>query len=285
MKVFFGGVRGSMPCTGAGFQEFGGHTTCLLVTGHEGELLMFDTGSGVQVINPLLDGAERRHLLVLYTHLHLDHVLGLPNLAPLNDRTWRVDLAGSGRTGRDLATELAKIASPPLWPIPLGDMGARINFPVLPESVLETKGLPLQHGGLEIRGTRVPHPGGCLSWRVDEPATGNSLVFATDLEWSVASDEQRDDLVNLCRTPSPAQLLIMEGHFTDEELAQHAGWGHSSASQAQEVALQAGVKQLVITHHDPDKDDRRLTALENELRQEDPHVSLARQGQTLNLGT
>ncbi len=285
MKVFFGGVRGSMPCTGSGFQEFGGHTTCLLVTGREGELLMFDTGSGVQEINPLLDGAESRHLLVLYTHLHLDHVLGLPNLAPLNDRTWRVDLAGSGRTGRDLAAELAKITSPPLWPIPLGDMGARVNFPVLPESAFQMRGLPLVHGGLEIRGIRVPHPGGCLSWRLDEPATGNSLVFATDLEWSAASDQQQEDLINLCRTPSPAQLLIMEGHFTDEELAHHAGWGHSSTGQAQEVAVRAGVKRLVITHHDPDKDDRRLATLENEMRQENPHVSLARQGQTLNLGT
>lgn len=164
-------------------------------------------------------------------------------------------------------------------------MGARVNFPVLPESAFQMRGLPLVHGGLEIRGIRVPHPGSCLSWRLDEPATGNSLVFATDLEWSAASDQQQEDLINLCRTPSPAQLLIMEGHFTDEELAHHAGWGHSSTGQAQEVAVRAGVKRLVITHHDPDKDDRRLATLENEMRQENPHVSLARQGQTLNLGT
>lgn len=284
MKIFFGGVRGTAPCAAARFMEYGGHTTCLLVSGQQEELVMIDAGSGVQEVNHLLRSAEHRQLLVLLTHLHLDHILGLPTLAPLYDKSWRVDFAGAGRNPEDLAAGLAQIVSPPLWPIRLADMGARITFPEIPASAMAGTGSPLQLGGLEIRGTRVPHPDGCVSWRVDEPETKAAMVFATDLEWSAASEEQKQGLINLCRHPHPADLLVMEGHFTAEELPRHAGWGHSSADQALEVAAASGVGRLVITHHDPHKDDNRLGELEDEIRRRNTHATLARQGKTIILG-
>ena len=92
MKIFLGGVRGTTPRAAPRFTEFGGHTTCLLVTGAAGERLMLDAGSGVQEVNPLLREAGRHELLVLMTHLHLDHIMGLPTLGPLYDGDWHVEI-------------------------------------------------------------------------------------------------------------------------------------------------------------------------------------------------
>nr|MBC8424013.1 MBL fold metallo-hydrolase [bacterium] len=243
-----------------------------------GGLLMVDAGSGVQEVNGLLGEVAGRELLVLLTHRHLDHLLGLPTLTPLYDGTWRVEIAAVAREGAGLAEDLARIAAPPLWPIPLMEMGAEVELREIDADKLET-----QWGGLEITGAPVAHPDGCTAWRVDEPSTGAAFVLATDVEWSAGDAQQRERLIALCREPKPADLLIMDGQFTAEQLPQHSGWGHSSAAEAMEVARAAGVERLLVTHHAPENDDATLGRMEAELRRLSPGAALARQGDTIVL--
>ena len=278
MQIFLGGVRGTAPRAAPRFTEFGGHTTCLLVTGVTGELLMLDAGSGVQEVNGLLGEVASREVLVLLTHRHLDHLLGLPTLTPLYDGTWRVEIAAVARPGAALDEDLARIATPPLWPIPLMAMGAEIELREIDASKPET-----QWGGLEMRGAAVPHPDGCTAWRVDEPSTGAAFVLATDVEWAAGDESQREALVALCREPKPANLLIMDGQFTSEQLPRHSGWGHSSAAEGMEVARAAGVARLLVTHHAPENDDATLGRMEAELGRLSPGAALARQGDTIVL--
>lgn len=279
MKIFFGGVRGTAPRAAARFTRYGGHTTCLLVTGRQGELLLLDAGSGVQEANPLLLAAAGRELLVLLSHLHLDHIMGLPSLAPLYDGAWRVDIACGGRDVDELAAGLDRIATPPVWPVALKDMGARINLREIPAG-----GGHLTWGGLRVTGAAVPHPNGCHAWRVEEPASGTAFVFATDTEWSAAGGGPRRGLIDLCRRPAPADLLVMDGQFSAEELPRHAGWGHSSVDQCAEAAALTGVGRLLVTHHDPDHDDLRLEAMEKELAGLAVPAAFARQGETVTPG-
>ncbi len=283
MKIFFGGVRGTTPRAAPRFTEFGGHTTCLLVTGTAGEVLMLDAGSGVQEVNPLLHDVDTHELLVLLTHLHLDHLMGLPTLGPLYDADWHVEIIAADQRTTKLADDLSRITTPPLWPIPLSDMGAHIKMREVPVSELATGSEMLHWGGLEISGAAVPHPNGCVAWRVDEPSTGTAFVFATDTEWSAASEAQREGLLSLCRNPQPADLLIMDGQFTSEQLPQYSGWGHSSAAEGMEVAQTAGVKRLLVTHHAPDSNDDQLLAMETDLQRLSPDAALARQGETIVL--
>ncbi|MBU1676515.1 MBL fold metallo-hydrolase [bacterium] len=283
MKIFFGGVRGTAPRAAPRFTEFGGHTTCLLVTGETGELLMLDAGSGVQEVNLALRVAASRELLVLLTHLHLDHLMGLPTLAPLYDETWSVEIAAAGQRATPLAEDLARIMTPPLWPIPLAEMGAEISLREIPADGLAPGETALRWGGLEIAGAPVRHPDGCTAWRVDEPSTGAVFVFATDVEWASADEDQRERLIALCREPRPADLLIMDGQFTPGQLPQHSGWGHSSTAECMEVAEAAGVARLLITHHAPENDDDLLLRIETDLRRRSPGAALARQGETIVL--
>jgi len=283
MQIFLGGVRGTTPRAAPRFTEFGGHTTCLLCTGAAGELLMLDAGSGVQEVNPLLREADSRELLVLMTHLHLDHLMGLPTLGPLYESDWQVEIVAADQRTSTLSDDVARITTPPLWPIPLDQMGAHIKLREIPPAELKPGSRMLRWGGLEIAGTTVPHPNGCLAWRIDEPSTGTAFVFATDTEWSAADATQRENLVALCRDPQPADLLIMDGQFTAEQLPRFSGWGHSSPAEGIDVAQAAGVKRLLVTHHAPDSNDDQLLAMEADLRRLSPDAALARQGETIVL--
>ncbi|MCP4402357.1 MAG: hypothetical protein GY801_34255 [bacterium] len=77
--------------------------------------------------------------------------------------------------------------------------------------------------------------------------------------------------------------MIHEGQYTPEELPGYKGWGHSSWAQAVEVAEEAGVKQLVITHHDPGHNDTFLDKIEKQCRARFPNTVLAREKMELSI--
>ena len=280
MEILFGGVRGTTPRAESRFAIYGGHTTCLLVTGAGGERLMLDAGSGVHVANAALEAVSGLDLLVLFTHLHLDHILGLPLLTTLFDAEARVELASVSNDNEGPCRAFERLLDPPLWPIGLDALPATVTYSSVPPGKLTQTEPVLRQGNLEIRGCAVPHPNGCTGWRVDEPSTGASFVFATDMEWSAAGPKHREAFLATCRD---ADLLIMDGHFTAAELPDRTGWGHSSHDECVAVAQEAGVRRLLITHHAPDNDDVLLADLDRELNASWSGASLARQGDTVIL--
>ncbi len=280
MKILCGGVRGSIPCAEPNTTRYGGHTTCLLVTGQGGELVLLDAGSGVRTVadhlRPAAESAPALHILM--THLHLDHLLGLPMLPVLHDARWTVTITGFQPQVGSLQGALDRLLSPPLWPFSLADCAATVQVREL------TPADPLPAvGGLEIRGLPVPHPGRCTAWRIDESATGTSLVLATDMEWSAAAPRQRRAFLDFCRLPQPVDLLVMDGHFAPRELSGKTGWGHSSTDECLAVARDCGAARLLITHHAPDHDDDRLDAMADHVHGVWEHAGLARQGMEISL--
>ena len=119
------------------------------------------------------------------------------------------------------------------------------------------------------------HPGGAHGYRLE--VEGKAIVFCTDIEHGEFIDQS---VVNLARD---ADLLIHEAQYTPEELPKYRGWGYSSWQQAIEVAEQAGVKQLYLTHHDPDHDDVFLKEVELKCQQRFPNCYLAREGHEIYL--
>jgi len=236
--------------------------------------LLLDAGSGVQLASETVANDPQREIHVLFTHLHLDHVLGLPMLGLLYADSWNINLHAI--TG--LRSAVDQLVAPPFWPIKLDSMPSP---PQIHE--VDSGTLALRCGGLEIQGTDMPHPNGCTAWRIDDAAGDRALVFATDIEWSAATDRQRERFLDLCRTPRPADVLIMDGHFTAEELPQHQGWGHSSIEQGIEIARTTNIPQLKITHHAPENRDKRLLDIELSVQAAWHGVSLARQGEILDL--
>lgn len=270
MQIVLGGVRGSLPLAQPGFARYGGATTCALADNGAGGRVVFDAGSGLRTLQPLLSRpSPELPPLLLFTHYHLDHLIGLPPFVPLYDPAWRVVIAAPPREGVTAEQALRRLTAPPFWPAPFR---ARCEYVVLPEACGPE---PFRHGPFDVRWCAVHHANGCHAYRIDERASGASLVFATDLEWGASSEQERAALLKLCSEPGPADVLIMEGHDDTEG---HAGWGHSTWQEAVQVARQTGARRLVITHLAPDDGDAVLAERDRRIGAALPGARLGRQG-------
>lgn len=279
MRIVMGGVRGTAPASRAGFLAYGGATTSVLVEDGRGARVVIDAGTGLRALQPRLADADGRDpVLMLFTHYHLDHLLGLPAFAPLYRPDWRVAFAAPAREGVTAQDALARLMAKPFWPVAFR---AQQTFAVLPD---EPGAAPLRRGSLEIRWCAVHHANGCHAYRIDRPETGASVVFATDLEWRASDDAERARLLALCREPRPAGLLIMDGQYDAGEAARFAGWGHSTWQDAAEVARAAGVRRLMVTHHAPENDDAALAQREAALARVLPDACFARDGMECVVG-
>ena len=235
MKVFLGGARGSLPVAGPGTARYGGDTFSLLVEGQDGAQVLIDAGSGVRHLKSRLKAGGT----LFFTHTHLDHLVGLPLLAAVWPK--RLVLPQGG-----LADVLARVFSPPVWPVKLP--AAEFLAPTEPQEV----------GGLKVGWQAVAHPDGCVAYRVDEPATGACLVVATDVEWAAMTPRAQDAFALFARG---ADLLVFDAHFRPEEYAAHKGWGHSTWADAAEAARRCGAQKLWLMHHAPDRTDEEIDAL------------------------
>ena len=235
MKVFLGGARGSIPVSGADRARYGGDTFALLIEGRDGGQMLVDAGSGVRrLLDRIRPGGT-----VFFTHTHLDHLIGIPMLATC--RPARMILPRG-----DLGKTLARVFTPPVWPVKL------------PGSDFTVPTAPVEIGGLKASWQPVAHPDGCVSYRVDEPATGASVVVATDTEWQMMTPRAQDAFALFAHG---ADLLVFDSQYRPEEQAAHKGWGHSSWTDAVEAARRSGAQKLWLMHHAPDRTDAEIDLL------------------------
>lgn len=269
MRIVLGGVRGSMPLSLPDFMRYGGATTSVLVDNGAGARIVIDAGSGLRTLQPFLARSSADlPVLMLFTHYHLDHLIGLPPFAPLYDPDWHVLFAAPPCEGVTAQQAIERLTGKPFWP---AQFRAQQRFITLP-ACCDT---PFQQGPFAVRWCAVHHNNGCHAYRVDERTAGASMVFATDLEWGSSSEQERANLVRLCREPCPVDVLILEGHDDTET---PAGWGHSTWQEAVEVAQAAGARRLVITHLSPTDDDATLDLRETRIRAAMPQACLGSQG-------
>ena len=267
-RLKFFGVRGSISVSGREYQEFGGNTTCVLMEGPK-RTVIFDAGTGIRELGKEMASDPElgitRECFIAFSHFHWDHIQGLPFFSPAYDerRTFTISAIGRGRYGKDLRSIFETQMQEEFFPVNFDGMGATINFLQTPEDNLRVE-------NAAVRVVKHNHPGGAYSYRLRD-SEGKVLVFCTDIEHGDKLDPR---IVELARD---ADILIHEGQYTPEELVTHRGWGHSSWVQAVEVAEQARVKRLVITHHDPDHDDAFLLDIERKCRARVPDTVLARE--------
>ncbi len=283
MRVILGGVRGTSPVADKGFLRYGGETTSVLVEGAGGERVLLDAGTGLRVVGSRLDTEDQPgRILLLLTHYHLDHLLGLPSFSFLYKKGWTVEMASPVRGGWTVEQVITRILGKPFWPVQVTELQAAIHFTTLSGS--GPAGSSRSCGGLEIRWCSVCHPEGCTAYRIDEPATGGSLVLATDLEWGASTAPQQEQLLRLLKRPAAVDVLLFDGNYSQAEYEHRRGWGHSTWEDAVAVARQSGARQLLITHHDPEADDEHLAASERRVAQALPGARLARGGMEIVSG-
>jgi len=287
LRLFIGGMRGSRPAIGSSFDEFGGDTTSLLLIGSQGERLVLDAGTGMRAIAEQLAQTEPGKVTVLFSHYHLDHMAGLM-MNPLFHRPdWSFNLLGPTFADGGVRDAVTRLLAPPYWPVSWERMKAHFEFAGLSpaHAVLRMPDAPrpilILRQNLHVRGCPVPHPGGCMAYRIDDAGCGGSVVFATDLEWRKRTSEEEAAFLALCREPRPADLLAIDAHFAEKDKDAFAGWGHSCWEDCLAIAQSAGIERVLLGHHAPEADDKALRAVEQEVKKHSPGGLLARAGQWL----
>jgi len=264
MRIQFWGVRGSIPVPGPETVFFGGNTSC--VSARLGQnWVIFDAGTGIRNLGNVImnDPVPQTRMSLFLSHVHWDHIQGFPFFSPAFFSRNHLRIHGQEQQEGTLGGILAGQMEGPNFPVTLDMMGARIEFADLQEGAI----VPLYDGedGSKIIGSvanaRLNHPNGVLAYRLEEAETGCSMVYATDTEHYEGRLDER--LVELARG---ADLLVYDGMYTKEEYPYHKGWGHSTWSEGFKVARAAGVKHLVVFHHDPSHDDVFLAVYEREVQ-------------------
>ncbi len=243
MKIRFFGVRGSTPVAGPQYERTGGHTSCVAVTvDDELPALVLDAGTGLQQLAPVF-GDRPFDGVILGTHLHWDHVQGLP-FFPAADRPDARVTFGQPAQGDPVAT-LARAMSPPHFPIGPDGLRGEWNHLAL---------APGEHtfGPFAVYAHDVVHKGGrTFGYRVTHD--GASFVYVPD-----ALDANDDAILELA---TGADVLIRGAPFVTGEQDRADAFGHGTVEHAAEIAQRANVGRLVLTHHSPFRTDDDVDAI------------------------
>lgn len=253
MRVVLLGVRGSTPAPGAEFVRYGGHTSCVAVLSDSGDApaLILDAGTGLRNLPRLLGGRPFRGDLIL-THLHWDHLQGLPFCTAVDNREACTTLRLPARQDDDPAALLTRSFSPPFFPIgPDGLMG-QWRFARLESGPCVTA------NGARVTAAPVAHKGG-LTMGLRVELDGTTLAYVPDHAWCPdAPHALRRSALALA---ADADLLLHDGQFLAAEEKLSRSYGHSTIADAADFADACRVGALAVTHHSPDRTDDELDAL------------------------
>lgn len=263
VTVTFHGVRGSTPCCSPDLCEFGGNTSCVVVELEGHEPIIFDMGTGLRPYG-IGHGDQPFEGSILLTHLHWDHVQGLPFFKPLHVEGSRLNIYGPPENDTSLGDLFNGLMCTPYFPIGCDNVMGDISF-------TDASNGRFQIGDAEVLVRPVPHTGVTNGYRVE--IGGRKIAYISDHQQPIDDPTFVDE--GVLELADGVDLLIHDGQYTPEQFSQRALWGHSTMAYACEVARQAEAEALVLFHHDPDNTDARLEALVEETRRYGDSLGLA----------
>jgi phosphoribosyl 1,2-cyclic phosphodiesterase len=249
VDVTFYGVRGSCPCPSDANRRYGGNTACVVLSLDGESPIILDLGTGLRSFAETqpLDGSFRASAFV--THLHWDHVQGLPFFPPVDRPGAELDVYGPVQDSTSLSDAFGDLMRPPYFPVRVEDLRGKIRFHEQGDDDLAV-------GSAKVMTRRVPHIGPTVGYRVTW--AGATVTYISDHQAPLGLDSVAPGVLELA---AGADLLIHDAQYTPEEFGEKSHWGHCTIGYAVRVAREAGVSTLVLFHHDPAHDDDRLDAL------------------------
>lgn len=269
----FWGVRGSLPASGAHTARYGGNTPCLEVRAGD-RLFIVDLGSGVRGLGENI-GFGPHKAVVLMTHYHYDHVQGLPFFAPLFNPANEFEIWGPDYEGRRVRELLADHLIRPYFPVGLEVLRAKLSFHDLQPAQT------LNFGDVVVKSEPLFHPQGSTGFRFE--FGGKVFVYCTDIEHDGGPWDAR-----LTRFAEGADQFVLDAMYTPDEYAGRSGgsrkgFGHATWEFAAECARKAGVKNLVLCHHDPARSDDAVDRMVEDARKLFPATTAAKEGLLVEL--
>jgi phosphoribosyl 1,2-cyclic phosphodiesterase len=249
VDVSFYGVRGSCPSPCEANRRYGGNTACVVVSVDGEPPIILDLGTGLRAFGQTqpVDGTFRASAFV--THLHWDHVQGLPFFPPIDRPGAELDIYGPTQADTSLSGAFGELMRPPYFPVRLEELRGEIRFHDQIDGDLAV-------GNAKVTVRRIPHVGPTVGYRV--ACGGSTVAYISDHQAPVALDSVAEAALELA---DGADVLIHDAQYTPDEFKEKSHWGHCTVDYAVSVARQAGVGTLVLFHHDPAHDDDVLDDL------------------------
>jgi phosphoribosyl 1,2-cyclic phosphodiesterase len=270
MQITFWGVRGSYPVPGAATVRYGGQTSCVEVSSAAGATLIVDAGTGMRALgNKLLrEATEAQHYHVLLSHVHWDHIQGLPFFSPAYVAGTRISIHALLTASDELHQVIGGITRHEFFPMSLEAVPAQFEFHQV------EPGVDFALGGFHVMPIALNHPYGAVGYRID--ADGSAWAYVADTapfdrvlhkqhflagpetlseDDRIALDAMRDALV---RRLEGVDTVVYDTHFTEAEYRRFPHYGHSTPDQALEICVAAGVRRLVLYHHAPSHGDEQM---------------------------
>jgi phosphoribosyl 1,2-cyclic phosphodiesterase len=265
LTVRFFGVRGSIATPGADLTA-GGNTACLEVRAGDTRIVL-DAGTGLRALGNERMAQGIRNTTILLSHLHWDHISGLPFFTPVYVPGHRVEIASGPNGVMPLEQAMRELFRAPFFPVGFDDLGGVVTTRELRANDR------FEIGDITVTMARLNHPDPVYGFRLEH--AGQTIVYATDTEHFACVDP------TLRRLASGADILIYDAQYTADEYPTKVGWGHSTWQAGVELARAAAVPQLVLFHHDPARTDAQLAAIEAAAQAALPGTVAAREGLVL----
>lgn len=281
MKIRFWGTRGSIAAPGPDTVIFGGNTTCVEITTDSGQSAVIDAGTGIRILgDSMISRPEIKSINLFMTHIHWDHVMGLPFFAPLFRSDFHIFVNGCRKCFEGLKRVFGSDYIDGTWPVCFKDLKAKIDPPnELPMAIVSLDDVVVEQHKLQ-------HPQGGLGFRFTEGK--KKFIFLTDNEliekgWYGTCFK---DFVKFCRD---VDVLVHDCQYFPEEIVCRRGWGHSDTTTVARLANETGAKELVLFHHDPWRTDEGVQRIVDRCKEEldrlnfGASVEAAREGGTITL--
>lgn len=269
LNVSFFGVRGSTPCSSPDLHRIGGNTSCVVLQRDGEDPIVCDLGTGLRFYGV---GINAFSGTLLVSHLHWDHIQGLPFFPPLLNPDSKIDILGPPQGDVSFGEAFNECIRPPYFPIELAELAHHANFIDFDNAIRTV-------GSATITARPVPHNGLTNGYRISWDDF--TVAYVPDHQQPIHDhDHVADSVLELARD---ADLLIHDAQFTPELLTVRPNWGHCTPGYASTVARQAGAKRLALFHHDPLHGDDTVESLarEADAAAEDVEVFAASENQPL----
>jgi phosphoribosyl 1,2-cyclic phosphodiesterase len=291
----FRGVRGSIPVPGKSTLKYGGNTTCIELRINN-NLIIVDSGTGIinlgyELMKEYSKDFKPIKAIILFTHVHLDHVIGLPFFVPIYIGSTELNIYGPRYYNQDFKKSLSMCMQSPLFPVEFEDVQSNcivnnikegefiiINDSSKPE--LDNVFRPSKksdENSIKIYAYQsYAHPNdGVLAYRFEY--NNKKVVIATDIEGYKTPD------VRLSKFSKDVDLLIADAQYTEEEYQNTQGFGHSTVDMAIDLAKSANAKNLILFHHDPRHNDEKLDDIYEYSKKLFPNCKMAIEEETIDI--
>ncbi len=280
MRVHLLGVRGSTPTPGTEFVRYGGNTSCVAVGPGSGQpSLVLDAGTGIRKLATVLDGAPFSGSILL-SHLHWDHVEGLPFCTSVDRDDARTNLFLPAQAdGTGAAEALGRMMSPPNFPIGPDGLRGAWTFSGLetgPHQLgdFSVTALEVAHKGGRTFGYRIAHGGAALAYIPDHCPT----LYGPGPEGWGDYPQPVIDLVQ------GVDVLVHDALLSADDLPEGAAYGHAAAEYAVALGSLAGVANVVLFHHSHRRTDTMLDVVADRYHDRTkPRVTVGAEGTVFDL--